>query len=162
MAARSKPRKSDQGVRVRHLLALDAALMMKRLRQRKDEMLSLFSRLRDRTPMTETVRTSFDSIRFGELALLTPKEQLMVHRFYDLLDQLRWYVRYTEDMPSKVEQTLAIHIRRLEEGYLALQAMLGPPQGEGGPVVDAAPAVTPVEVPRLVVPAKSHHRKRPP
>ena len=140
MAARGRSRTSSEGVRVRHLISLDAALVMKRLVERKEEMVSLFSRLRDRTPMTETLRSAFDTIRFTELALLAPREQLGVHHFYDLLDQLRWYVRYTEDMPSKVLTFLSLHVRLLEGAHHKLEALLGPATGEAGPVVEVAPS----------------------
>ncbi|MEN9798390.1 MAG: hypothetical protein RL653_2086 [Pseudomonadota bacterium] len=139
MAARRTPRRppSDDAARVRHLLALDAANVMVRLRARNDEMVSLFSRLRDRGPLLDTVRCWFTSIAFGELCLLSPAEQLAANGFYELLGEVRWYLQYTEDMPGTVQQRLATFLRRLEERHLVLVAALGPPDASGAPVVNA-------------------------
>lgn len=137
--ARRRASTSDAAVRVRHLLALDADQVLRRLERRQLEMLTLFSRLRERAPLLEAVDTQHGSITFGELALLTPAEQLAVARFYERLEALRWYLRYTEDMPQKVQTQLALHLDGLRAAHGALAAALGPPDGHGGPVVDAAP-----------------------
>lgn len=139
MASRRTPRrpKSDEAARVRHLLALDAANLMSRLRARHADMVALFSRLRDRGPLLETVQCWFTSISFGELCLLSPAEQLAANGFYELLGEVRWYLQYTEDMPGTVQQRLGTFLRRLEERHVALVAALGPPDASGAPVVNA-------------------------
>jgi hypothetical protein len=137
MAPRRKRRSQSVTDRVRHLLALDAAQVMKRLTSRQEEMVALFSRLRDRTPMLRTVSTWFDSITFGQLGLLEAREQRAVTRFYELLSELRWYLEYTEDMPSTVQQRLSAHVARLVAGHARLRAVIGPATGGGGPVVEA-------------------------
>lgn len=128
---------SDAALRVRHLLALDADEVLRRLHARHLEMLTLFSRLRERAPMLETVATRHGSITFSELALLSPAEQLAVARFYERLEALRWYLRYTEDMPQKVQGQLAVHLEGLREAHVGLARALGPADGHGGAVVDA-------------------------
>jgi hypothetical protein len=140
MAARRtsrRPPPPDAAARVRHLLALDAANVMVRLRTRQDEMVSLFSRLRDRGPLVETVRCWFTTISFGELSMLSPAEQLAANGFYELLGEVRWYLQYTEDMPGQVQLRLGAHVRKLEERHAGLVAALGPPDASGAPVVNA-------------------------
>jgi len=119
--------------RVRNLIALDAALIMRRLGARRDEMFTLFSRLRSREPMLSTIATRFTSATFHDLVHLPEKEQAVVHGFYERLDEMRWYFTYTEDMPSTVQQTFTALHRRLEEAYRLLVVALGPPVqgGEG-------------------------------
>ena len=85
---KSKP-PDDRGTHVRHLLAVDAANVIHRLVARQQEMVALFSRRRDRTPMTEAVRSWFPSITFAELSLLPPPEQKAVSLFYELLDEVQ-------------------------------------------------------------------------
>lgn len=129
--------KQDQQVRIRHLIALDARNVMKRLASRRDEMVQLFSRLRDREPLLVAVHTWFVTITFGELSILEPHEQNAVSAFYELLADLRWYLQYTQDMPQKLQQRLDQHLKELDERYRELTAAIGPPDAKGGPVVDA-------------------------
>jgi hypothetical protein len=125
--------------RVRNLIALDAALIMRRLGARRDEMFTLFSRLRSREPMLSTIATRFTSATFHDLVHLPEKEQAVVHAFYERLDELRWYFTYTEDMPSTVQQTFTALHRRLEEAYRLLVVALGPPVTPDVAVVEATP-----------------------
>lgn len=136
---RRKPtaRESDRTVHVRHLLALDAANVVQRLVARQHEMVALFSRKRDRTPMMEAVRSVFLTITFGELSLLTPAEQKAVALFYELLDELRWYLQYTEDMPTQVLTKVGLYVGRLETSHRDLVAAIGPSTADGVAVVEA-------------------------
>lgn len=140
MARPKKPKSLPaETVRVRHLLTLDAAAVLKRLDTKQDEMVALFSRHRSREPMLHVLKSWFTSITFPELALLEPREQKAVAAFYAALDELRWYVHYTEDMPSTVRTTLAVHARKLGELHRALTVTIGAPEDDGHPVVDAGP-----------------------
>lgn len=134
----AQQRQDRRAERVRHLLALDARNVMARLRERQGEMVRLFSRLRDRTPLTATVESWFVSISFGDLAELEPGEQLAVNTFHEHLAQLRWYLLYTEDMPTQVLLRLVQFTRALEASHRTLVEALGPPDGTGAPVVEVA------------------------
>lgn len=139
LARLSRPgieRQEAETAKVRHLLSLDVAQVLRRLEAKQDEAVGLFSRLRTREALIALCRTSFTSITFSELARLSPKEQKAVHAFHDVLHELRWYVSYTEDMPSTVKTTVSQYVRRLDELRHALNATLGPPDAEGHPVID--------------------------
>ncbi|MBN1205878.1 MAG: hypothetical protein JXB05_13255 [Myxococcaceae bacterium] len=138
MARRKKL--DETPARVRNLIALDAALIMRRLEARRDEMFTLFSRLRSREPMLSTIATRFTSATFHDLVHLPEREQAVVHGFHERLDELRWYFTYTEDMPSTVQQTFGALHRRLDEAYRQLVVALGPPvPPDGAVVVEARP-----------------------
>ena len=130
-----KPKPQALAARVRHLIALDAQNVMNRLQSRLDSMVALFSRLRDRGPMLAVVHSWVPSITFGELASLEPHEQREVNRHYELLAELRWYLQYTEDMPSSVLLQLTSFHRRIEASHRALIAVIGAADGVGAPVV---------------------------
>ena len=100
-------------------------------------MVSLFSRLRDRSPMLEAIGSSFSSITFSDLATLEPVEQTAVNQFYELLDELRWYLQYTEDMPTQVLLKVAVFVGRLETSHRQLTLVIGPASADGAPVVEA-------------------------
>ncbi len=127
----------DRATHVRHLLAVDAGNVIQRLVSRQQEMVALFSRRRDRTPMMDAVRSWFLSITFGELSVLPPAEQKAVSLFYELLDELRWYLQYTEDMPTQVLTKVALYVGRLELSHRQLVAAIGPSTADGVAVVEA-------------------------
>ncbi len=156
MARRKKaPAATDEStLRVRNLIALDAAHLMRRLNARRDEMFILFSRLRSRAPMLETLATRYTSATFHELMHLPAREQTVVDHFYECLDTLRWYFTYTEDMPSTAQHTFNTLHRRLEEAYRKLVTVLGlPVSPEGGTVVEAE-VVAQAEAPAPEAPAR--------
>lgn len=159
MAARRRPRHDDATARTRHLLALDAANVMRRLAARRDEMVTLFSRLRSREPMLETIQSWFGSISFAELSALPRAEQSAVNAFYASLEELRWYLRYTEDMPGTVHKTALRHCRRLELAFGRLVDALGPPTPDGAPVVDADVVARVEPAPRPVLASGSRPRR---
>lgn len=122
---------------MRHLLSLDAQRVMQRLTAKQDEAVGLFSRLRTREALIELCRSDFMTAPFAELSKLEPKEQAATAAFHDALHELRWYVSYTEDMPSTVKVTVAQYVRRLDELHHALRVTLGPPEALGHRVIDA-------------------------
>ena len=140
LARLSKPgadRWEADTARVRHLLSLDADGVMKRLVAKQDEAVGLFSRLRTREGMVELCRSGFTTITFNELVRLEPKEQQAVEAFHHVLNELRWYVRYTEDMPSTVKSTVTLYVARLDDLHALLNAAIGPPEAKGHRVIDA-------------------------
>lgn len=138
MAKRSsKARAAGPAARVRHLIALDAANVMRRLESRLPEMVALFSRLRDRAPMLQTVHSWFTSADFADLALLEPAELLAVNGFYEELAELRWYMQYTEDMPTTVQSTVVARGKRLVEAHARLVGVIGAPKSASAPAVEA-------------------------
>ena len=136
MASRRKP-KPSRATQSRHQLALDAANVLTRIVSRQHEMVGLFSRLRDRSPMLEAIRSSFLTITFSDLAELSVVEQKSVNAFYELLDELRWYLQYTEDMPTQVLLKIATFVGKLETSHRALSLVIGPASADGAPVVEA-------------------------
>lgn len=111
--------------RVRNLIALDSAMVMRRLASRRHDMIATFSRKRDRRVLIEAVHTWFDTARFDELVLLEIEQQTAATQFYEQLDDLRYYFKYTEDMPGTAERALATRLKRLERAFQALAASLG-------------------------------------
>ena len=155
MALRSK---SDETARrVRHLIALDAWNVMKRLRKRQVEMVSLFSRMRDRGPLLGVIHSWFHSVVFSDLSSLQPDEQLAANQYYEVLGELRWYLQYTEDMPLQVSQKVTRFVKELETRHRRLTEVIGPPDAEGARVVDAS--VVHADL-RPAVPVRSRRRRR--
>ncbi|XXF79891.1 hypothetical protein P2318_09135 [Myxococcaceae bacterium GXIMD 01537] len=134
-ARKPPPPSNETYLRVRNLIAQDAANIMRRLEARRDEMFALFSRLRSREPMLATISTRFTSATFHDLVHVSVHEQAVVNHFYEVLDDLRWYFTYTEDMPSTAHHTFGAMHRRLEEAHRRVVATLGTPARPDGVTV---------------------------
>jgi len=156
-----RPKHAPQAVRIKNLIALDAGNVVRRLEARREEMVALFSRLRDREPLLSTINTWFRTVGFGDLAQLELGEQAAVNQFYECLDELRWYFTYTEDMPSTAHQTLNTLQRRLQECHGLLLSALGPPAGVDGTTVVEAEVVRRGTASTALAPVAPARRKRP-
>jgi hypothetical protein len=151
-------KREDLARRVRHLIAVDATNVMARLRGRQVEMVSLFSRMRDRSPLLGVIHSWFHSITFGDLVKVEPAEQRAINQFYELLGEVRWYLQYTEDMPLQVQKRVTLFMRQLETKYRRLIEVIGPPDAEGAPVVEATVVEHSASPIRAVVPIRSRRR----
>jgi len=151
MAPRRKSKADEARVRICHLIALDATNVVRRLQERREEMVTLFSQLRSRQPLLDTLDSRFSSVRFEDLVQLEPPLQAAINAFYESLEALRWYAQYTEDMPLAVRRTVVQHQRRLELALVGLLGALGVPLAGSGPVVVDAEVV--VEAPTPAVKA---------
>ncbi|MHB1844397.1 MAG: hypothetical protein ACYCWW_06120 [Deltaproteobacteria bacterium] len=120
VASRSEP----EAERIRHLIALDAANVVANLTARLPEMVTLFSRLRDRAPLLGAFQSWFETVTFGELSRLAPHEQRAINVFYGLVGELRWYTKYTEDMPQQLERRLTLLVRELQANQRKLSLVL--------------------------------------
>lgn len=139
LARLSKPgvdRWERDTARVRHLISQDAAEVLRKLQTKQDEAVGLFSRLRTREGMIDLCKSLYTGITFGELVRLEPSEQEAVHAFHHVLHELRWYVTYTEDMPSTVKSTVTLYVSRLEDLHRQLNAVIGPPEAKGARIIE--------------------------
>jgi len=139
LARLSKPgvdRWERDTARVRHLISQDAAEVLRKLQSKQDEAVGLFSRLRTREGMIDLCKSLYTGITFGELVRLEPSEQEAVHAFHHVLHELRWYVTYTEDMPSTVKSTVTLYVSRLEDLHRQLNAVIGPPEAKGARIIE--------------------------
>lgn len=118
--------RNSEKERIRNLIALDADGVVKRLDERKDEMIAMFSLHRDREPLLSPLHSWVPSATFQELSLLSTRQQTAVTAFYEVLDGLRWYFRYTNDMPGTAQQVFAHHRKKLVAAHARLCEALGP------------------------------------
>lgn len=136
MAARRRQTKAEKArARIAHLIALDAFHIVRRLTTRAEEMVTIFSQRRSREPLLETLASRFDHLRFEDVVQLEIPAQDAVSAFYELLDEVRWYARYTEDMPLQVRRAMVGFQSRLTLARDALMEALQLPLGQDGPVV---------------------------
>ncbi|MDR0967095.1 MAG: hypothetical protein LBM75_11480 [Myxococcales bacterium] len=125
--------RTAQADRVRHLIALDAANVVRRFGAQLGAMLDLFSRHRDRDPLLLPLRSWLLSADFAQIVELEPKEQHAVSRFLEELEALRWYCRYTDDMPNTAQIRLTRFAGQLDTAARQLIEALRTPTSSSPP-----------------------------
>jgi hypothetical protein len=123
---RRRVQEDPRGASIRHLLLIVAERLLERLTLRAEDMVALFSRRRERAPMLTVVESLFETATFEDLASLKPAEQRSAFEFHTLLREFRWYLEYTEDMPSTVHLHVESYRRRLIKSGGQLRLCLEP------------------------------------
>ncbi len=118
------PRLSDEAVRAMHLLALDATALVRRIESRHEQMVAGFSRLRDRDALLGALHAFGLTARFQDFSALPIAVQDAALRFYELADDLRWYCKFTQDMPGALSLRLEAFRRELAQAHAALARVL--------------------------------------
>ena len=130
-----KSRNDEITQRVLLLLKIDANNLFNRIKSRKSEYLEIFAlrRTREHFPMIFNNRyeeTSLENLCHCSTELITTLDQ-----FYTPVEEMKWYLFQTEDMPNTVEDFVDRKIRRMEKLLatlnLYLDAELGIQGGEG-------------------------------
>jgi hypothetical protein len=119
-----KSKNDEQTQRVLMLLKLDAYNVFNRIKTRKTEYLEIFAlrRTREHFPMIFNNRyedTSLENLIHCSTELITTLDQ-----FYTPVEEMRWYLFQTEDMPNTVEDFIDRKIRRMEKLLATLNLYL--------------------------------------
>lgn len=110
-----KSRNDELTQRYLTLLKFDANNLFNRIRERKNEYLEIFAlrRTRDHFPMIFTNR--YEKTTVSDLAHCSTDLIQLLDQFYSLVDDMKWYLFKTEDMPNTVEDYLERRIIRLQK-----------------------------------------------
>ncbi len=124
-----KHKLSEEAQRVIVILKLDASRVFDRVKNRQVEYLSIFSMKRTRAHFPEIFRNKYETIPFKDLTYCTQDVLVALDSFYGKLEDIRWYLNVTEDMPARVTDRMHHHLRELENYFntliLYLNAELG-------------------------------------
>ncbi len=106
------------------LLKIDANNVFQRIKHRKSEYLEIFAlrRTREHFPMIFNNRyeqTSLENLVHCSTELITTLDQ-----FYTPVEEMKWYLFQTEDMPNTVEDYIDRKIRRMEKLLATLNLYL--------------------------------------
>lgn len=94
----------ERATRLRALLALEADRILYDLRKRKPFMMGIWARKRSREPFLDTLFSRWRTVTAGELSLLRVDEIAALDEVHGQLDDLRLYLRFTEDMPITLSE----------------------------------------------------------
>lgn len=108
---------SEESQRMLMLLKLDAKRIFERVKYRAPEYLNEFSLKRTRDHFKEIFFNRYDSATIRELLLCSQEVIVGLDQFYSKIDEMRWYLNHTQDMPNRVDDKIQSHIRDLESFY---------------------------------------------
>lgn len=125
---------SELPERLRQLVAMEIERVVDDLTSRREFLLEIWSRHRDRTPLLDTIFTRWRSVAMTDLALLPTEAIAACELFHRELEELRLYFRFTEDMPTTMGDVYTGALARITEaGALAVRMLGGAPPR---PVID--------------------------
>lgn len=119
---------SDFPLRLRRLLALEVSRIVEDLEARRELLLEVWSRHRDRGPFVDTLHSRWRTLSLPDLATLDTNMVVHVEAFHRELEDVTLYFRFTQDMPTTLADALDDALMRLQAyGALAIEALGGVP-----------------------------------
>ncbi len=111
---------SEDTQRMLMLLKLDALRLFERIKYRAPEYMYEFSLKRSRDHFPAVFTNRYDQTTIAELMLCGQEVLAGLDQFYTKVDEVRWYLNHTQDMPNRVEDKIHSHIRELEKLFQTL------------------------------------------
>lgn len=115
-----KSKVSEDTQRMLMLLKLDAKRLFERIKYRAPEYMYEFSLKRSRDHFPAVFTNRYDQTTIKELMLCGQEVIAGLDLFYTKVDEMRWYLNHTQDMPNRVEDKIHSHIRELEKHFETL------------------------------------------
>jgi hypothetical protein len=126
--------KNDEATqRVLMLLKIDANNIFQRIKVRKNEYLEIFALRRTREHFPMIFKNRYEGTSIMDLSHCSVDLITTLDKFYSLVDEMNWYLFYTQDMPNTVEDYIGGKIRKMEKLLETLNLYLDAELGiEGG------------------------------
>jgi len=112
----------DRKDRLIRLFVLEITRIMRHFSERREFLVHAWSRYRAREPFAETLFHRYRTVAATDLLLLDLAHLDGVEAFYEAVDEIAMYFRYTEDMPVTLGDRYEEEAERLRE--VGVQALL--------------------------------------
>ena len=111
-------RLDEQAQRVLLLIKNDSKRLYERVQLRAPEYMLIFKQKRTHQHFREIYNHRYEHTSVSELKLLSQELIVALDSFYSKVDEIRWYLYYTEDMPTTVEDNLYRSLGHLEKVFI--------------------------------------------
>lgn len=119
-----KSKLDTDSLRILIILKLDARGLYERIKEREREYVSIFAQKRTREHFPAVFKTRYDGTALADLKLCSEDVIISLDQFHRVVDEMRWYLMITEDMPATVTDKLESMIHDLIESYDALMLII--------------------------------------
>ncbi|MBY0516766.1 MAG: hypothetical protein K2P81_07655 [Bacteriovoracaceae bacterium] len=106
------------------LFKLDAQNLLSRIKERRKEFVEVFALRRTREHFPWIFSSRYERATIKDLAHCSTETISALDQFYGLVDQMKWYLFQTEDMPSTVEDNIYRMSKKLEKLHSTLNLYL--------------------------------------
>jgi hypothetical protein len=110
-----KSNKDEITQRYLQLFKLDAQNLMRRIQQRRKEFVEVFAMRRTREHFPWVFSSRYEKATIKDLAHCSNETIIALDQFYSLIDEMKWYLFHTEDMPNTVEETIFRLTKKLQK-----------------------------------------------
>ncbi len=117
----NKVKVDDKVLKLLTILRLDAQRVFERVKYREAEYMHHFSAKRTRDHFPEVFKNRYDEATISDLLLCGEEVIIGLDQFFFKVDELKWYLMVTNDMPATVHEHVRHGIRELEIAYDILQ-----------------------------------------
>ena len=102
-----KSKRSDLEIRYLLLFKLDAYNLYQRVAVRQEDYVHAFSLKRNRAVFKDIFDCRFRQSTIFDLSHCTPEVIEALNSFYNLTDEMYWYLKHTQDMPNMITDEVA-------------------------------------------------------
>ncbi|MBH48897.1 MAG: hypothetical protein CME71_12085 [Halobacteriovorax sp.] len=113
-----------ESLRVLMILKLDAKGLFERIKEREREYVGVFAQKRTREHFPAVFKTRYDGTALSDLKKCSEDVIIGLDQFHRVVDEMRWYLMITEDMPATVTDKLESMIHEMEENYDMLMLLI--------------------------------------
>lgn len=106
---------SEDTQRMLMLLKLDAKRLFERIKYRSPEYMYEFSLKRTRDHFPAVFNNRYETTTIRDLMMCGQEVIAGLDQFYSKVDEMRWYLNHTQDMPNRVEDKVHAYVRELEK-----------------------------------------------
>lgn len=110
-----KSKNDENTQRILMLLKIDANNVFKRIKSRKNEYLEIFALRRTREHFPQIFNNRYEETSIELLAHCSTELITTLDQYYTPVEEMRWYLFQTEDMPNTVEDYISGKIRKMEK-----------------------------------------------
>ena len=119
----------DPAERLGKLFVLEITRILDDLELRRDFLLQIWGRHRDRGPLIDTIFSRWQTLGFDDLVLLDSDLMVVLDSFYRELDELKLIFGFTEAMPTSLGDIYDWRFARLAIlADEAIERLGGPPE----------------------------------
>jgi Mg2+ and Co2+ transporter CorA len=111
---------SEETQRMLMILKLDDKRLFERIKYRSPEYMYEFSLKRSRDHFPAVFNNRYESSTIRDLMLCGQEVIAGLDQFYSLVDEMRWYLNHTQDMPNRMEDKVHSYVRELEKLFETL------------------------------------------
>ena len=103
------------------LIKLDAESVFRRIKFRQNEYIRTMSLKRTREHLKDVFKSRYDGITIHDMKNFSEEIIMEIDRYYDEVENLKWYLTHTEDMPTTVTDITTQKIIILEKLFNSMK-----------------------------------------